>query len=108
MSKDTFYEEPKLLDTLVSFEQDGAGDTLYITKTQEIPDSFLQDLADRRLASTSAPANDFYLAASIPIAVVDDLLTTYGFDVMTAPVRETMAMLKRRELDQFLATTKRL
>ena len=108
MSSDTFYEEPRLINPLVSFEQDAAGENLQIIKSQEIPDSFLQDLADRRLASTTERANDFYLAASIPIAVVDDLLTTYGFDVMNAPVRETMAMLKRRELDQFLATTKRL
>jgi hypothetical protein len=39
---------------------------------------------------------------------VEDLLTNYGFDVMTAPIRETMAMLKRRELDQFIATKKRI
>ena len=108
MSSDTFYEEPKLLNTLVSFDQDADGKTLYITKNQEVPDSFLADLADRRLASTNMRANDFYLAASIPIAVVEELLTNYGFDVMTAPISETMAMLRRRDLDQFIATQKRI
>jgi hypothetical protein len=108
MSSDTFYEEPQLINSLVSFEQDADGRSLYVNTTQEIPDSFLDDLADRRLASTNTRANDFYLAASIPIAVVEDLLTNYGFDVMTAPIRETMAMLKRRELDQFIATKKRI
>jgi hypothetical protein len=108
MSQETFFEEPQLINSLVSFEQDADGKNLYVSKTQEIPDSFLADLADKRLASTNTRANDFYQVASIPIAVVDDLLTNYGFDVMTAPVRETMRMLKKLELDRFLATQKRI
>ena len=106
MSEETFYEEPKLLNPLVSFEQDS--DSLQIIKHQEIPDSFLQDLADKRLASTNERANDFYHVASIPIGVVDHLLEHYNFDVMNAPVRETLAMLKRLDMDQFLATQKHI
>lgn len=108
MSSDTFYEEPRLINPLVAFDQDADGKNLQIITTQEIPDSFLQDLADKRLASTNARANDFYHVASIPIGVVDHLLEHYGFDVMTAPIRETLAMLKRLDLDQFLATQKRI
>jgi hypothetical protein len=108
MSSDTFYEEPQLINSLVSFEQDADGRSLYVNETQEIPDSFLSDLADKRNASTNERANDFYQVASVPIAVVDHLLTHYGFDVMTAPVRETLAMLKRLELGHFLATQKRI
>jgi hypothetical protein len=108
MSQETFYEEPQLINALVSFEQDADGKTLYVNKTQEIPDDFLRAQADKRLASTNERATDFYEVASIPIAVVDHLLTHYGFDVMTAPVRETLRMLKQLELDQFLSTQKRI
>lgn len=108
MSQETFYEEPQLINSLVSYDQDADGKNLYVTKSQEIPDDFLSDLADKRNASTNERANDFYHVASVPIAVVDHLLTNYGFDVMNAPVRETIAMLKRLELDHFLATQKRI
>jgi hypothetical protein len=108
MSQETFYEEPQLINALVSFEQDADGKTLYVNQTQEIPDDFLRAQADKRLASTNERATDFYEVASIPIAVVDHLLTHYGFDVMTAPVRETLRMLKQLELDQFLSTQKRI
>jgi hypothetical protein len=108
MSNETFYEEPQLINSLVSFDQDADGKCLFVNTAQEIPDDFLSDLADKRLASTNERATDFYQVASIPIAVVDHLLTHYNFDVMAAPVRETMRMLKRLELDQFLATKKRI
>lgn len=106
MSQETFYEEPKLINSLVSFDQDADGNNLYVNTTQEIPDDFLSDLADKRLASTNERANDFYHVASIPIAVVDHLLAHYNFDVMAAPVKDTLAMLKRLDLDAFLATNK--
>jgi hypothetical protein len=108
MSNETFYEEPQLINSLVSFDQDVDGKNLYINQTQEITDDFLQAQADKRLASTNERASDFYEVASIPIAVVDHLLTHYGFDVMTAPVRDTLRMLKQLELDQFLSTQKRI
>jgi hypothetical protein len=108
MSAETYYPEPQLINSLVSFEQDADGKNLYVNKTQELPDDFLQAQADKRLASTNARASDFYEVASIPIAVVDHLLEHYGFDVMTAPVRETLAMLKRYEFDQFISTQKRI
>jgi hypothetical protein len=103
-----FYEEPTVLDSLVSFDQNDADEKLIIKRTQEIDETFLKDLADKRLASTNDRANDFYHVASIPVEVVDELLRRYGFDVLTAPVRETLAMLRRLDLDKFLATQKRI
>jgi hypothetical protein len=46
--------------------------------------------------------------ASIPVSVVDELYQKYGFDVMTAPVRETLKMLQRYALDDFILTNKRI
>lgn len=104
----TFYEEPAVLDSLVSFDQNDADEKLIIKRTQEIDDNFLQGLAEKRLASTNQRANDFYHVASVPVEVVDELKRRYNFDVMTAPVRETLAMLKRLDMDHFIATQKRI
>lgn len=103
-----FYEEPTVLDSLVSFDQNDADEKLIIKRTQEISDDFLKGLAEKRLASTNERANDFYHVASIPVEVVDELMRRYGFDVMNAPVRETLAMLRRLDLDSFIATQKRI
>jgi hypothetical protein len=106
MSKETFFEEPQLINSLISFDQDADGKTLYIKNTQEIPDWFLAQQAEKRLASTNNRASDFYEVAEIPISVVDHLLAHYGFDVMTASVPESLKMLKRYEMDVFLSTMK--
>jgi hypothetical protein len=103
-----FYEEPTVLDSLVSFDQNDADERLIIKRTQEIDDSFLRGLADERLASTNQRANDFYHVASVPVEVVDELMRRYGFDVMAAPVKETLRMLRRLDLDHFIATQKRI
>lgn len=108
MSKETFYEQPTLLDGLVEFEQDADGKNLQITRSQEIPDWYLDQLAEKRLASTNERAGEFYHVASIPVEVCDELKRRYNFDVFKEPVRATLAMLKRLDLDKFIATQKRI
>jgi hypothetical protein len=106
MSAENFYEEPKVLDTLVSFDEDRTTNDLIIKRTQEIPDDWMSELASERIDSKHTPTGDFYRVASIPVEVVDDLMRTYGFDVMNAPVRETLKMLRRYDLDKFITTSK--
>jgi hypothetical protein len=108
MSKETFYEQPKVLDGLVSFEQDADGKNLQIIRTQEIPDWYLAQLAEERLASTNNRAGDFHHVASIPVEVCEELKRRYGFDVFKEPVRATLAMLRRLDLDLFIATSKKI
>jgi hypothetical protein len=108
MSKETFYEEPVLLDTLVAFDEDRSTNELIIKRTQEIPDEFLTSLQHERLDSIATPSGEMHRVASIPVEVVDDLLRKYGFDVMTAPARETLSMLRRYALDKFITTNKRI
>jgi hypothetical protein len=108
MSFETFYEEPVVLDTLVAFDEDRANNELIVKRTQEIPDEFLTSLQRERLDSISTPTGEMHKVASIPVEVVDDLLRTYGFDVMNAPVRETLSMLRRYALDKFITTNKRV
>lgn len=108
MSAETFFEEPKLLDTLVSFHEDRVTNDLTIGYEQEIPDDWLAEMALMKVDSVNQTAGELYHVASIPVAVVDDLRIRYGFDVMTAPVRETLRMLNRYALDSFILTNKRI
>ena len=108
MSAETFYEEPKLLDTLVSFDEDRSTGELIIHRTQELPDDWLSDVAKQKVDSASHKMGDFYPVASIPVEVCDELLRRYGFDVMNEPVRATLKMLDRMAFDDFILTTKRI
>lgn len=108
MSAETFFEEPQLINPLVSFDEDRTTNELIIKQSQDIPTEFLSDNRKQRIESTNAPAGDFHHVASIPVAVVDDLMLRYGFDVMNAPVRETLKMLQRYALDDFITTNKRI
>jgi hypothetical protein len=108
MSAETFHEEPKVLDTLISFDNDPSTDDLIIKRSQEIPDDWLSEVSKQKLDSANHKTGDFYQVASIPVSVVDDLMLRYGFDVMTAPVRETLKMLNRYALDHFITTNKRI
>jgi hypothetical protein len=108
MSAETFHEEPQLLDSLVAFDEDrGTGD-LIINRTQHIPDDWLSELRSARADSVHQRSGEMLHVASVPVEVCDELLRMYGFDVMTAPVQETVKMLKRYELDVFLLTNKRI
>jgi ABC-type microcin C transport system permease subunit YejB len=106
MSAETFHEEPQVLDTLVSFDEDRTTGDLIIKREQEIDDDWLSEIRKQKVDSANQKAGDFYHVASIPVEVVDELLRRYGFDVMTAPVRETLKMLQRYALDDFILTNK--
>jgi hypothetical protein len=108
MSAETFREEPKLLDTLVSFDEDRTTNELIIKREQHIDDDWLSEVRKQKVDSVNQKANDFYHVASIPVSVVDELYQKYNFDVMTAPVRETLKMLQRYALDDFILTNKRI
>ena len=108
MSDETFFEEPKLLDSLVAFEQDRASDDLIIKREQHLPDEWLSDLRKEKVDSANQRSGDMLKVATIPVEVVDDLYRLYGFDVFTAPVRETLKMLNRYALDVFITTNKRI
>ncbi|MCP1937388.1 ABC-type microcin C transport system permease subunit YejB [Bradyrhizobium japonicum] len=108
MSAETFHEEPQVLDTLVSFDEDRATGELIIKREQEIDDDWLSEIRKQKVDSANQKAGDFYHVAAIPVEVVDELMRRYGFDVMTAPVRETLKMLQRYALDDFILTNKRI
>lgn len=106
MSAETFHEEPQLINPLVSFDEDRTTGDLIIQRSQEIPDDWLSEVRNQKVDSVNQKSGDFYHVATVPVEVVDELLRRYGFDVMTAPVRETLKMLKRLSLDDFVLTNK--
>src|SRR6476620_12134225 len=99
MSAETFHEEPKLLDSLVSFDEDRSTGELIIKREQQIDDAWLSEIAKEKVDSKNTPAGDFYRVASIPVEVVDELLRRYNFDVFTEPARATLRMLDRLAFD---------
>ncbi len=95
----------QFIEKHVAFKDNADG--LLIEHTQEIPDEFLESLRIKRDASLSTPEGEFMHVASIPEVLVDEW-RRQGFDILTAPVRDIVARLKKHDLDKFLATAKRV
>ncbi len=82
-------------------------DGFAIKQTQHIPQEFLDSLKEKRDESATGRANEFHLAASIPEVVHLEWLRE-GYDCTREPVQKTIARLKAKGLDAFIATSKRL
>lgn len=108
MSAETFHEEPRLLDSLVRFDEDRTTGELIIARSQELPDDWLSEVRKQKVDSANHKMGDFYHVASIPIEVCDELMRRYNFDVFNEPARATLKMLDRLALDDFILTTKKL
>jgi hypothetical protein len=108
MSKETFYEEPTVLDTLVAFDEDRVTKQLIINRTQEIPEDFLEQNKRIREGTALDRSGNFMPVASIPVEVADWLLRELNYDVTKEPFKRTVAMLKSQGLDAFVLTNKSL
>lgn len=106
MSDKTFFEEPKLLDTLVSFDNDASTGNLIIKRSQEIPHSFIDRCREIREGNRMNRTGFFLPVASIPTEVADDLKRRIGIDVTRAPYKDVIRILKREGLDYFILTEK--
>jgi hypothetical protein len=93
------------LDNGVSVALSSYADGHVIETHQTIPDHFLQNLADKRLASHSVRESEMMHVASIPVCLVDKWMRE-GYDVTQEPIRKTVAKLKNENLEYFLATAK--
>lgn len=98
--------QPSLVDAkhrLIDTDDNSLG----VLTTQHIPDSFLDDLAQRRLDSARAPIGDFALLARIPEAMVIKWYRE-GKNVYEADAREISKWLKEEEAGHLFATRKQL
>jgi len=106
MSKETFSEEPKLIDTLVSFDNDASTGNLIIKRTQSIPQSFINRNREIREGNRKTRSGWWLPVASIPTEIADDLKRRLGIDVSTAPFKEVIRVLKQENLDYLILTDK--
>lgn len=75
---------------------------------QFIPRTFLEDIRKDREASITTPAGEtFYRVARIPAAVLDKWHRE-NFDYHRASAREILAKLRKDQLDEYIATKKRI
>jgi hypothetical protein len=95
-----------LHDAEVSFDQDRSTNDLIIRHHQYIPDNFISDLKSNKMASASERSGDMMLALSVPVSVIEEMQSKYGFDAMTAKISDVRKMLQRLHLDAFIATNK--
>ena len=101
----------KLHDKLVSFDEDhhsGKYDTLIIKHEQEIPDEYIADLKRQKIESDLERIGDFWKVGEVPVVLVEKWVREDGYDVYKAPVRETLARLRKEQLDAFILTNKRV
>jgi hypothetical protein len=96
----------KLIESNVDFVDGDGVNTLTVKRYQDIPQEFLDGLAEDRKLSTNRAA-DFHKAASIP-AAVHELWLSQGYDCTKEPVKKTLAKLRTEGLEYFIATEKRL
>lgn len=80
---------------------------LAIRRVQEIPDYFLDHLADERFDSIHTKAGEMHRLGSVPVALVESW-QRQGFDVYRQPVTEIIKRLKIEGYDKFLSSTKRI
>lgn len=106
MSEKTFREEPKVLDSLVSFDNDASTGNLIIKRTQAIPQSFIDRNREIREGNRKTRSGWWLPVASIPTEIADDLKRRLGIDVSTAPFKDVIRVLKQENLDYLILTDK--
>lgn len=92
-------------NTRLRFEKDHAVRRI----TQEVPDSFLQRLRQKRDASENRPAGDMHHVASIPVAIVEKWMAE-GFNIFDKNVKvsEIVKRLHSEDMTAFMVTSKRI
>lgn len=97
--------EPFLIDSAADLVE-SVGEVA-IKRQQFIPTEFMDDIRRQREDSLSAPCGDWVHAARIPVYVIDKWHRE-GFDYNRAPVADILKKLAKEQLDEFIATKKRL
>lgn len=80
-------------------------DGLLIRRSQEVPDEFLKELKDQKIASSGTRERDYMKLASIPVAVLDTW-AAQGYDIYKMTAKEIIKKLRAENLDAFITTTK--
>ena len=93
------------IDTMYGADADG----VFRKHTQDISQSFLDNLATERKESAGRKEGEFMKVASIPTVVVEKWMRE-GFNIMSGEhsAHEIVKKLREENLEAFLATEKRV
>lgn len=80
-------------------------DGLLIRRSQEIPDEFISNLKDQKIASSGVREREYMKLATIPVAVLDTW-AAQGYDIYRMSAKEIIKKLREENLDAFITTTK--
>jgi len=86
---------------------DDGPDHFGVLQSQHVPDSFLQDLDDKRHASVHGKMGDMVHLASLPVALVNKW-HRQGKRLDQAQLPEIIRWLQAEDAERFLATRRRL
>ncbi len=102
-NKSSKNKDTNLLGVNTDFLQ--SGDDVIRKNTQNISQSFLDDLKDSRNASKDQQEGEYMRVASIPVIVAEQWMRE-GFNIYEASGQEIVKRLKEQNLDGFMATEK--
>jgi hypothetical protein len=77
--------------------------------TQEIPDSFLRGIRDKKFSSSNSRMGDMHHVASIPVALAEKWIAE-GFNIFdkNVSVPEILKRLHSEDMTAFIATNRRI
>jgi hypothetical protein len=93
------------MTTLIDSHADLLDGGSVIHRRQDIPDDFLSELGDIRLADAGTRAPDALLVARVPVALAETW-ARQGFDVFRESASAICARLRAESLQAFLATNR--
>ena len=98
-------KQPTLVGVDTEFGANADG--LFIKKSQDISQSFIDSLKEHRNSSLGQREGEFMKVASIPVVVVEKWQKE-GFDIMdpNTDIKEVLRRLHAENLDAFITTDK--
>lgn len=98
-----------LKDIAVSFDENHSETKpqLIIKREQDIPDNYVSDLKRQKIDPDHKPTGDMLHFARIPTIVIEQMMKD-GMDFNRANVKDICEWLKKKQLDAFIVTNKRL
>jgi len=96
-----------IIEPRYSFHEGDGNAKLFIQRSQEIPQDFLDHLSEARKASTQGKMGELHRFASIPVVVYENWLRQ-GFDPRREHPAKVIAKLKAEGLDYFITTDRKL
>lgn len=85
----------------------GSVGELAIKRKQEVPQWFIDQLRDMKFQNSKRREGEFMLVASVPVVIHEQWLRE-GYDMTREPYRDTLKRLRALNLDDFIATDKRV